>query len=198
MSCSDMQWKIHDLFRDVFLPYSINSYSCSSINADPSNAEWLENHYEDFPKAKTHNEDFPKAKQDPLRGFLQGQDPRQAPVRGLLRRRGCACGCGRAGAAAAAAAAAASAPARVADAGAVNKPVYAWPGVSCCCNNLKWAAFKRAAKAPHSGGPAGRRVQPRQGPKTLMNMSCSAIYHDHRCICTVFSLKKAEENIGYT
>ena len=122
-----MQWKIHDLFRDVFLPYSINSYSCSSIKADPSNAEWLENHYEDFPKAKTHNEDFPnlKAKQDPLRGFLQGQDPRQAPVRGLLRRRGCACGCGRAGAPAAAAAAAASAPARVADAGAVNKPVYA-------------------------------------------------------------------------
>ena len=62
MSCSDMQWKIHDLFRDVFLPYSINSYSCSSINADPSNAEWLENHYEDFPKAKTHYEDFSKAK----------------------------------------------------------------------------------------------------------------------------------------
>ena len=57
-----MQWKIHDLFRDVFLPYSINSYSCSSINADPSNAEWLENHYEDFPKAKTHYEDFSKAK----------------------------------------------------------------------------------------------------------------------------------------
>jgi len=62
MSCSDMQWKIHDLFRDVFLPYSINSYSCSSINADPSNAEWLENHYEDIPKAKTHYEDFSKAK----------------------------------------------------------------------------------------------------------------------------------------
>ena len=62
MSCSDMLWKIHDLFRDVFLPYSINSYSCSSINADPSNAEWLENHYEDFPKAKTHYEDVPKAK----------------------------------------------------------------------------------------------------------------------------------------
>ena len=57
-----MQWKIHDLFRDIFLPYSINSYSCSSINADPSNAEWLENHYEDFPKAKTDYEDFPKAK----------------------------------------------------------------------------------------------------------------------------------------
>ena len=62
MSCSDMRWKNHDLFQDVFLPYSINSYSCSSINADPSNAEWLENHYEDFPKAKTHYEDFPKAK----------------------------------------------------------------------------------------------------------------------------------------
>ena len=62
MSCSDMLWKIHDLFRDVFLPYSINSYSCSSINADPSNAEWLENHYEDFSKAKIHYEDFPKAK----------------------------------------------------------------------------------------------------------------------------------------
>ena len=57
-----MLWKIHDLFRDVFLPYSINSYSCSSINADPSNAEWLENHYEDFPKAQTHYEDFSKAK----------------------------------------------------------------------------------------------------------------------------------------
>ena len=68
---------------------------------------------------------FPQG-QDPLLEFLQGQDPRQAPVRGLLRRRGCACCCGRAGAAAAAAAAAAaSAPARVADAGAVNKPVYA-------------------------------------------------------------------------
>ena len=62
MSCSDMQWKIHDLFRDVFLPYGINSYSCSSINADPSKAEWLEYHYEDFPKAKTHYEDFSKAK----------------------------------------------------------------------------------------------------------------------------------------
>ena len=31
-----------------------------------------------------------------------------------------------------------------------------------------------------------------------MNMACSAIYHDHRCIYTVLSLKKAEENIGYT
>jgi anti-sigma factor RsiW len=62
MSSSDMQWKIHDLFQDVFLPYSIYSYSCSLINADPSNAEWLENHYEDFPKAKTHYEDFSKAK----------------------------------------------------------------------------------------------------------------------------------------
>ena len=35
-------------------------------------------------------------------------------------------------------------------------------------------------------------------PKTLMNMSCSAVYHDHRCIYTVLSLKKAEENIEYT
>ena len=128
--------------------------------------------------------------------------PRPTPstsssLRGLLRRRGCACGCWRPSApAAAAAAAAASAPARVA--GAVNKPVYAWPGVSCCCNNLKWAAFKRAENVRHSGGPAGRRMQPRQGPKQLMNMSCNAIYHDHPCIYTVLSLRRTEKNIGYT
>jgi hypothetical protein len=61
------------------------------------NAEWLENHYEDFPKAKT-----PSTSSRP-----------SSPTRV------------RPGAPAAAAAAAASATARVADAGAVNKPVYA-------------------------------------------------------------------------
>ena len=107
-----MQWKIHDLFRDVFLPYSINSYSCSSINADPSNAEWLENHFEDFPKAKTHYEDFPKAKTHAKHQFEASFADAGAPaVAGALARRRRR--------------AAASATASVADAGEVNKPVFA-------------------------------------------------------------------------
>jgi hypothetical protein len=75
---------------------------------------------------------------------------------------------------------------------AVNKPVCAWPGVSCCCNHLKWAAFKRAANAPHSGGPAGCRMQPRQGPEQAMSMVYTAIYQDHLGIYDVWRLSYTE------
>ena len=88
------------------------------MNADPSNAEWLENHYEDFPKAKTHYEDFPKAKTH-YKDFPKAKTHAKHQFEASFADAGVPAVGG------APAAAAASAPARVADAGVINKPVYA-------------------------------------------------------------------------
>ena len=124
---------------------------------------------------------------------------RQAPVRGLLRRRGCAPALRQQRRRQPPA----RRPASPTQARSINLFML---DLVCLVAATTWSEphssgqqMRRIQVGQHtSTGPAGRRMQPRQGPKQLMNMSCNAIYHDHPCIYTVLSLRKTEENIGYT
>ena len=166
MSCSDMLRNIQNLFRFSPLHYHIVLYGCTSIIADLSNTERLKYHASHPHCDNDITNMHPRPRQNHhcslrLRGHPQdGRRKRTTPEGNFQvtippgqRRRPDHWAPGRR----------CQLPRLLLLKGknAPNKPICAWPGVSCCCNER--AALNRAANTQHSGGgAAGCRDQNRK------------------------------------